>query len=452
MYLLAIDVVNILIKVAQFLLGLSFLVAIHELGHMLTAKWFGMRVEKYAIGFPPKIIGKQIGETEYMIGAVPLGGFVKISGMVDESLDTNMLNEPPKPYEFRAKPAWQRLIVMLGGVIVNVLAGIILFILIFYIYGEKYLPAKEVKYGVEVSEAGEQMGFRDGDKIIKVNGKVIDEFDEIYNPNLLMDNGTYYTVERNGQLVDVKLPANTIDLLSAKKKGAAQTSFIEPRAPFMIAKVEKGSAADKVGIQKGDRIIEAAGRSIHYYQELQAVLLENAGKKTPLVIEREGKTITLTPTLGSIEEKANKGILGILPQFLFKNGTHEYSLAQSIPLGTQKAFNIVILNIKGFAKIFRGEASLSNSLGGPVTIANLFGGPWEDFWSIVAMLSMVLAFMNLLPIPALDGGHVMFLTYEMITGQKPSDKFLENAQKVGMVLLLGLMVFAFGNDIYKLFT
>ncbi len=437
----AAEILDFFITVAQFLLGLSFLVAIHEFGHMLTAKWFGMRVEKYAIGFPPKIIGKQIGETEYMIGAVPLGGFVKISGMVDESLDTNKLNEPPQPYEFRAKPAWQRLIVMLGGVIVNVLAGIIIFVLLLYFNGERYLLADDAKYGIVATEVGQQIGLKDGDKIVKVNGQAIQEFDEINNPDILLgSNQITYTINRDGKLIDIVPPANLLDEITKKNEPIA----VE-RSPFAVIGVRK-EAAVKAGLKAGDKIVQVAGKPVQYYHEFQKALQSNIGKVTPVVVKRGNQDVTLQVPVNK------KGQLGIEVKSLLNYNTRNYSLAESIPKGTQKAFNVIVLNIKGFGKIFRGEIKASNAVSGPIGIASLFGGSWVMFWSLVGMLSMVLAFMNLLPIPALDGGHVMFLTYEIVTGQKPSDKFLENAQKVGMVLLLGLMVYAFGNDIYKLFT
>lgn len=432
----------------QLVLGLTILVGLHELGHMLTAKWFGMRVEKYAIGFPPKVFSKQIGETEYMLGAVPLGGFVKISGMIDESMDTAAMAEAPKPYEFRSKPAWQRLIVMMGGIIVNVLTGILIYIILTYKYGEAYLPAAEAKYGIAVSKEGKQIGLQDGDKIVKVNGKPIQEFDEIYNMDVLMDAGSYYTVERGGQLRDVPIPPNLMELMSEKKKDREQALFAVPRETFAVEQVVAGSAAAKAGLKSGDQIVKVGDRSTQFFHELQAALLANAGKPTKLEVIRNGKPITLQ---ANVQED---GTLGFIRKPMLNYATRQFTLAESIPKGTEQAFNVILLNIKGFGKIFRGEVSASKSLSGPIGIAQVFGDTfnWVKFWTVVAMLSMVLAFMNFLPIPALDGGHVMFLTYEMVTGQKPSDKFLENAQKVGMVLLLGLMAFAIFNDVFKLFA
>ncbi|MDX5345695.1 MAG: RIP metalloprotease RseP [Hymenobacteraceae bacterium] len=434
---------SILVMAGQLILGLTILVGLHELGHMLTAKWFGMRVEKYAIGFPPKVVSKQIGETEYMIGAIPLGGFVKISGMVDESLDTANLSQEPEPWEFRAKPAWQRLIVMMGGIIVNVITGIIIFIALTYNYGERYLPAKEVKYGVEANELGEKVGFQDGDKIVKINGKEFDEFYDIYKPEVLLGRSTVYTVERNGKLVDVNLPPNFVDLM-ADAQGAP---FVEERAPFEVGRVLSGRPAASAGLEEGDRIVAVNGKETPFFHEFRAALQEQKGQKVTLTVLRNEETITLPVT---VEEE---GTIGFVQNPLLDYGVREYNLAQSIPIGTEKAFSVITTNIKGFGKIFRGEASASKSLSGPIGIAQIFGDTfsWQNFWFITGMLSMVLAFMNFLPIPALDGGHVMFLTYEMVSGRKPSDRFLENAQKVGMVLLLGLMAFAIFNDVFKLF-
>jgi regulator of sigma E protease len=429
--------------VGQLILGLTILVGLHELGHMLTAKWFGMRVEKYAIGFPPKVVSKQIGETEYMIGAIPLGGFVKISGMIDESLDTAAISEAPKPYEFRAKPAWQRLIVMMGGILVNVITGILIFIWLTFQYGDPYLPAKEVKFGIVPNELGTQMGFRTGDKIVKINGKPFENFEEIYKPDVLLSKNGYYTVNRGGQEVNVPIPLDLMDRMADNKD---QIRFVDVILPFKVGKVEKNRPAEKAGLQMDDKIVKVGNTPTPYFHLLQKALLAHKGQTTPILVERNGRLITLK---ADVDEK---GLLGFKPEPLLRYSKIEYTLAEAIPVGTDKAFSIITANIKGFAKIFRGEVSASKSLSGPIGIAQVFGDTftWQNFWFITGMLSMVLAFMNFLPIPALDGGHVLFLTYEMVSGQKPSDKFLENAQKVGMVLLLGLMAFAIFNDVFKL--
>jgi len=429
--------------VGQLILGLTILVGLHELGHMLAAKWFGMRVEKYAIGFPPKVFGKKIGETEYMLGLIPLGGFVKISGMVDESMDTDSLKEEPKPWEFRSKPAWQRLIVMMGGIIVNVITGIVIYIALTYSYGEQYIPAKEVKYGVVANELGKDIGFRTGDRIVAVNGRELEKFEEVYSMEALLGRNAYYTVEREGERVDLKVPVDLMDRLADRED---RMLFVQPRQPFKVGQVLAGSAADKAGLQEGDYITMVNGEPVKFFHEFQQTLQQNAGKAVTMVVEREGKPIKLQANV------SEEGTIGFQPVQLLQLATRDYSLGEAIPLGTEQAFGVITANLKGFGKIFRGEVSASKSLSGPIGIAQIFGDTfsWYKFWSITAMLSMVLAFMNFLPIPALDGGHVVFLTYEMISGRKPSDNFLENAQKVGMVLLLGLMAFAVFNDVFKI--
>ncbi|MCX2738725.1 RIP metalloprotease RseP [Pontibacter anaerobius] len=434
---------DILIMVGQLILGLTILVGLHELGHMLTAKWFGMRVEKYAIGFPPKVFGKKIGETEYMLGLIPLGGFVKISGMVDESMDTEALKEEPKPWEFRAKPAWQRLIVMMGGIIVNVITGIVIFIALTYTYGEEYIPAKEVKYGIVANDLGKEIGFQTGDKVVAVNGKELEKFEDIRSMEALLGSNSYYTVERNGQLVDLKVPVDLMDKLADKKNEAF---FVEPRLPFKVGQVVKGSAAAKAGLQPDDYITMINGQSVKFFHEFQESMQANKGKAVTMTVERDEKLVKLKAEVGE------DGTIGFQAVPLLQTATREYSLGEAIPMGTDQAFGVITANLKGFGKIFRGEVSASKSLSGPIGIAQIFGDTfnWYKFWSITGMLSMVLAFMNFLPIPALDGGHVVFLTYEMISGRKPSDNFLENAQKVGMVLLLGLMAFAIFNDVFKI--
>lgn len=426
----------------QLILGLTILVGIHELGHMLAAKWFGMRVEKYAIGFPPKLVSKQVGETEYMIGMIPLGGFVKISGMVDESLDTASLSQEPQPWEFRAKPAWQRLIVMMGGIIFNVITGIIIFAGLTYLYGESYLLAKDVKYGIVTSEIGKEMGLRDGDKIVAVNGKPLVEFQDVYNPDVILGRNGSYTVDRAGQQVQVPVPTNLIDKLA----DGDRMGFIAAREPFAVKSVKPKTPASAAGLEPGDRITKIGNQPIQFYHELTQELQKNKGKAVALEVSRGGQTKTLQATVDE------DGTIGFYPEMLLPRATREYGLLAAIPVGAEKAFSVITTNIKGFAKIFRAEVSASKALSGPIGIAQIYGGNfnWINFWAMTAMLSMVLAFMNFLPIPALDGGHVMFLTYEMISGRKPSDKFLENAQKVGMVLLLGLMAFAIFNDFFKL--
>jgi len=332
---------------------------------------------------------------------------------------------------------------MMGGIIVNVLVGILIFTIITYNYGESYLPASEAKYGILPNDLGKQMGFQTGDKIVKINGKPFQNFDEVYDQDVLLSRGGFYTVERNGQLIDIKVPVDLMDKMA--DKGDAR--FVETIFPFKVGQVVSKENASKAGLQEGDKFVSVNGKPTPYFHEFQEALKANSGKKVPMVINRKGEEKTLNVQVDQ------DGKIGFAPVPGLKFATREYSFVEAIPAGTKQAFGIVTANIKGFGKIFRGEVSASKSLSGPIGIAKVFGGQfqWLKFWSIVGMLSMVLAFMNFLPIPALDGGHVMFLTYEMVSGRKPSDKFLENAQKVGMVLLLGLMAFAVFNDVFKLF-
>lgn len=431
--------------VAQLILGLSILVGLHELGHLLTAKMFGMRVEKFSIGFPPKIIGFKWGETEYSIGAVPLGGFVKISGMVDESMDTEQLSSEPQPWEFRSKPAWQRLIVMLGGIIVNVITGVLIFVALVYQRGETYFSRDQVvENGIVAYDIAKGIGFQTGDKVLDINGRPYVSLSDLSSGEALLSSGGFYTVERNGETIQIEIPRGFINSFSNEE---SMGNFLSIRFPFTVGEVSKDGAAAKVGLQAGDKIIAVNGQPIQYFDELQGALAATKGKEATILIEREGQKLEkMTPV-------SAEGTIGIQANSLLEPVVRKYSIGESISKGTAKAFGVVIVNAKALGKMFTGEVSAKN-VSGPIGMAKIYGSKWDwvKFWSITGLISMILAFMNLLPIPALDGGHVMFLLYEMISGQAPSDKFLENAQKVGMVLLLALMVFAIGNDILKLFT
>lgn len=434
-----------LIMVGQLLLGLSILVGLHELGHLLTAKMFGMRVEKFSIGFPPKIAGFQWGETEYSIGAIPLGGFVKISGMVDESMDTAQLSSEPQPWEFRAKPAWQRLIVMLGGIIVNVVTGIIIFVVLVYNNGETYFSRDQIiENGIVAYEYGEAIGFQTGDRVLDINGETYQGLNDLSSGSALLSENGYYTIDRNGEQLKIEIPRGFINTFDSEE---SFDKFIEIRFPFEVGAVDKGSAAEAAGIQAGDKILAVNGKPVNYFDEMQSVL-QDAKNQTAQVVRQTG---TGTDTLSiAVSEEARIGI-AIKP--LIEPVRREYGIGEAFAKGTSRAFGVVIVNAKALGKMFTGEVSAKN-VSGPIGMAKIYGASWDwvKFWSITGLISMILAFMNLLPIPALDGGHVMFLLYEMISGRAPSDKFLENAQKVGMVILLALMVFAIGNDILKLFS
>ncbi len=435
---------EVLIMVGQLLLGLSILVGLHEWGHMVAAKSFGMRVEKFSIGFPPKIWAKQMGETEYSIGAIPLGGFVKITGMIDESLDTKSLSEEPKPYEFRAKPAWQRLIVMLGGIIVNVITGIIIFIFIAFADGETYLPKNELnKHGIVAYDLGEQLGFETGDKIINVNGREYEKFSDIIGAEVLMGSNVYFTVDRFGEEVRIEMPNDFVERLSEKNA----PPVIAPRNVFSVGEILDGSNAQKAGLLAGDKITAINGSEVRYFDQLRSALDTLKLKTIDATVARNGDEINLPIAV------SEEGMIGFRPVVENNFVTREFSFGEAVGVGTVRAFSVVWLNIQGINKMVKGEVSARKSMAGPIRIATMFGGTWDwsRFWYLVGLLSMVLAFMNFLPIPALDGGHVVFLTWEIVSGRKPSDKFLEGAQKVGMVVLLSLMAFVIINDTISLF-
>jgi regulator of sigma E protease len=443
---------DIMVMVGQLILALSILVGVHEAGHLLAAKFFGMRVEQFSIGFPPKIFGFKYGETVYSIGAIPLGGFVKISGMIDESLDLKKMEEEPKPYEFRAKPAWQRLIVMLGGIIVNVVTGILIFIALTFYLGESYVSISEVnKYGIVPGKLGKEIGFELGDKVIAINGEAVEKFKDLTKPDYLLENNSYYTVVRGSEKIDLPIPADFIENFSRED---ADKDFIMPIYPFLIGDITKDRGAEKAGLKPKDKITKIAGSPIKFYHEFSNEVAKYAGQTVVIDIERPmDKDMDTFTELQFEVEVGEDTIVGISAVPIIESTTMEYGFMESIPRGTSKAFNVVWVNAKAFGKMFKGELSPTKSLRGPLGIMEAFGPTWDwiRFWTLTGLISMVLAFMNLLPIPALDGGHVVFLMYEIISGRKPSDKFLENAQKVGMVLLLGLMVFVFFNDIVQMF-
>ncbi|TAE69076.1 MAG: RIP metalloprotease RseP [Bacteroidetes bacterium] len=430
------------IMITQLILGLSLIVGLHELGHLLAAKWFGIRVEKFSIGFPPKIFGVKWGDTEYSFGLIPLGGFVKIAGMMDESFDKEQLEQPVKPDEFRSKPAWQRLIVMIGGVTINVITGIMMFIGLSYFVGESYLPAKEVKYGIVAHESAQRIGLETGDKIIKINGKSFDKFDDVLSPEVLLASKGNYTIDRNGKEIVIDLPTNLVEKLSSKNP----QPFIEPQMPFAIGMVLPNSGAEKAGLKEGDEIIEANGKKIVYFHQFQKVKENIKQKEINIKIKRKDKEIDLKVIIDK------DGNLGFRPKFNLDYKQNYFGITESITKGTQQAFGSVWYNIQGMGKLFRGEVS-TRAVSGPIGIAQVFGQKWDwvRFWRILGILSMWIAFMNMLPIPILDGGHVVFLMYEMISGRKPSDKFMEVALTFGFILIMGLMVFAIANDLFNLF-
>ena len=435
------------IMAAQLLLGLSILVVLHEFGHFIAARAFGMRVEKFYLFFDAwgvKLFSYKKGDTEYGVGWLPLGGYVKISGMMDESMDKEMMKEPPKSWEFRAKPAWQRLIVMLGGVTVNVFLGMFIFSMMTFGYGEKYLPADQLKHGIVPLELGIELGLQVGDKVLSINGEQVERFTDLLSSDAYLGETVYLNVERKGRMIDIKLPSDFVLKLSENKE--KQNIFIEKRMTFFIAAVVPNSNAAKAGLEANDIILEVNGNDIRFYDEFVTSLNDNKGEQINLKIKRGDADLSM---YAQVDENGKLGFQPMTNDFEYV--VNRYGLGASILKGSAKSWELLILNIKGFGKIFRGDISFSDSVAGPIGIATIYGGTWDwqKFWMITGILSMILAFMNILPIPALDGGHVLFLSFEAISGRKLSDKFLENTQVIGMVFLLALMTFVIGNDIWK---
>jgi regulator of sigma E protease len=437
---------TVIIMIAQMLLGLSILVLLHEWGHFAAARAFNIRVEKFYVFFDAwgkKLFSIKKGDTEYGIGWLPLGGYVKITGMVDESLDTAQLKSAPEPYEFRSKPAWQRLIVMLGGVTVNAILGVIIFAGILMYWGEKFIPNSELKHGIVASELAQEVGLQTGDKLVSINGDPIIKFDEIMGSKVLLGDDVAISVNRNGEQVDIVLPNDfTKRLLNAEK-----SSFVLPRMAFKVGEVMSGMPAAEAGLMTGDEIKAINGAPIGFFDELQATLQEFKGQSIEMEVLRAGQ-----PNILSIAV-SDAGTIGFYPELeAMETSFKKYGFFESIPAGATLAWNVVADNIKGFGKVFSGDIPVEKSLGGPIAIAKkMYGGVWDwyRFWMTTGLLSMILAFMNLLPIPALDGGHVVFLLIEMVIRRPVGEKVMLVAQYVGMILVISLMVFAFGNDIWQ---
>jgi len=454
MNFLAINWVNVGLQAGQLLLALSLLVILHEFGHYITAKWFKCRVEKFFLFFDPwfALVKKKVGDTVYGIGWLPLGGYVKISGMMDESMDKEQLKQPPKEWEFRSKPAWQRLIVMLGGVIMNILVAFVIYAFILMIWGEKKIPTASMKYGVHVVDSTlQKIGIRNGDKIISVDDEPIDDYERMRRKILL---GSTMTVLRNGKEVKLDLPVDLIGQL-VENKNKDISGFIEPRKPAMVLMVADTSKAYRAGLRVNDLVVGVDSTRLEFFDELQNILGKSRNKTVTLIVVRDGKEFGLPIPVSS------EGKLGFLPYGTpgdyqrmdslgwLKFNVTKYSFFAAFPAGVRKAGTELKFYIDQFKKILNPKTGGYKGLSGFKGMSRLFNKyewEWEQFWTMTAFLSIVLAFMNLLPIPALDGGHVMFTLYEMITRRKPNEKFLEYAQIAGIVLLLGLMLYANGND------
>ena len=438
-------------QVFYLILSLSILVVLHEFGHYITAKWFGCRVEKFYLFFNPyfSLVKKKIGETEYGIGWLPLGGYVKISGMIDESMDKDAMKLPPQPHEFRSKPAWQRLIIMLGGIIVNVLLAFIIYAMVLFVWGEQKVPVSSVKSGIWLQDSVlYDLKIRNGDRIVAVDGQPIEYFEDI-QPKILL--GKSITIERDDQQINIDMPVNFIERLVESKRKTGM--LLMQRLPSYIGEYSPKDTSNgkKAGLQPLDKIIAIDSMPVNYYDDISRILAGKKNVKVDLKILRNGTTMAVAAQVNA-DGKIGLPILSFMQYDslgVFKVETKKYGFFEALPAGVSMAMSKLKYYIDQFKLILQPETGAYKGLGGFKAMGSIFPtewGEWEAFWRITGFLSIILAFMNLLPIPALDGGHVVFTLVEMISGRKPSDKFLEYAQVVGMVLLLGLMLFANGND------
>jgi len=448
--LLAINWNSIGLQAGQLILSLSILVILHELGHFIPAKIFGCRVEKSYLFFDPwfSLVKKKIGDTIYGIGWLPLGGYVKIAGMVDESMDKEQLKQPAQPWEFRSKPAWQRLIIMIGGVTVNVLLAFFIYAMILFKWGETKLPMSSLNNGIWIVDTViNEIGLHNGDKIVSVNDEKVAYFDNI-NSSLML--GDHMDITRDGQPMRLAIPVNIIEKIVEKGK---RSTLLMPRVPCIVGEVGAGTAAEKNGLLANDKIIGIDSFKIDFFDQVKPLIAQRAGDSVQLHIIRSGKSLVLNsvinpdtsigffPAVPSLAEMKDQG--------LYTFETKNFSFLASFPAGVKKAGEKLSSYVSQFKKILNPSTGAYKGLGGFKSMGSIFPKyewDWEAFWNITAFFSIALAFMNLLPIPALDGGHVLFTIYEMVTGRKPNEKFLEYAQIVGMALLFGLMIYANAND------
>jgi regulator of sigma E protease len=451
MNVLAINWPNVGLQAGQLLLALSILVILHEFGHYITARWFKCRVEKFFLFFDPwfALVKKKVGDTVYGIGWLPLGGYVKIAGMIDESMDKEAMKQPPKEWEFRSKPAWQRLIVMLGGIIMNVLVAFVIYAFILMVWGERNTPMSSVKNGIWVTDSVMiKLGFQNGDKIISVNGDSIKYFEDVQLKVLI--GGRDVLLERNGKVEKLELPVDLIDKLITRKD--KKRVLITERLPAIVGEysAKDTSNGKKAGLQPFDKIISVNDQPVSFIDEINAVGAKNKNGVVTVKVLRSGDTLLLT---NKVSEEGRLGLALLKDEQYDSLGiydviTKKYGFFAAFPAGVRKSGEKLQSYIDQFKLILNPETGAYKGVGGFKAMGSIFPTywSWEAFWNITAFLSIILAFMNLLPIPALDGGHVMFTLYEMITKRKPNEKFMEYAQIAGMVFLLGLMLYANGND------
>lgn len=448
MTILAIDWGSVGIKALQFILSFSILVTLHEMGHFFPAKWFKCRVEKFYLFFNPwfSLFKKQKGETEYGIGWIPFGGYVKISGMMDESMDKEQMKLPPQPHEFRSKKAWQRLIIMVGGVVVNVVLAIVIFIGIAWVWGEEFIPPQKAIYGVYADKLGKQIGLKDGDNIIAVAGKPLENIDAV-EAEIVLKEAKEITIVRDGKEMNIAIPEGFVRQLNKNKLD----SFVTVQFPFIIDSITDKVKINAGNLQKNDKVIAFNNKPMNYFMEYLEIKKDLKNVNVPITVLRNNKD-TITAQININGE--GRTFLGFTtPDKILGTTVKSYTFTEAVPAGFKKCFQTLDRYITGLKQLFTGKAKASESLGSVISIGNTFPGvwDWQKFWSLTGIFSIILAFMNILPIPALDGGHALFTIIEMITGRKPSDKFMEVSQTVGMVLLLGLMAYALGLDVWRIF-
>ena len=437
---------DILIQASQFILSLSLLIVLHELGHFIPAKIFKTRVEKFYLFFDPwfSIFKKKVGETEYGIGWLPLGGYVKIAGMIDESMDKEQMKQPPQPWEFRSKPAWQRLIIMIGGVTVNVILAIMIYAGMMMYYGEQYIPIENVKYGITADSTAQAIGLRNGDRIIEVDGKRIERFSEIPLEILLGDEGKIL-LERDGETMELVISeTDKRDLIKSR------SSLVGVRIPYVVGDFTEDSPAKLAGLEIGDSIVGLNGEEMAFFDEYLAAVPKHAGDSIALNVIRGSTPVSIGMM---VPESGRIGVYSKAVSSYIDYESHRYGFIEAIPAGLNKSFTVLGDYIRQFKLILNPETEAYKEVGGFLMIAQQYGTSWDwqRFWGFTAFLSIMLAFLNILPIPALDGGHVVFVLWEMISGHKPSEKILEYAQVAGFVILMGLILLANGNDILRLF-
>jgi len=434
MTLLAIDWAGVGVKAAQFILSFSILVILHELGHFLPARWFGCRVDKFYLFFDPwfSLWKKKKGDTEYGLGWIPFGGYVKIAGMIDESMDKEQM--------------WQRLIIMICVVLVNVVLAIVIFIGITWVWGEEYLPVKNLKNGIVADSLAKSIGIKDGDNVVGIDGKPLEAFG-ILEAEMVLNDAKVLQITRNDSAFDLKVPEGFTKKLA---KVANETSLVMPRYPAIVDSVSSTAVFTKDALLKNDQLIAFNNKPFLFYHEFDQLKKGYEDSIVSLTVLRGADTVDVRV---KVNEKGKLGFFGRSPLVLYGTNTKTYGFFESIPVGFNKTWETLDRYVTGIKQIFTGKVAASDSLGSVISIGNTFPGTWdwERFWTLTGMFSIILAFMNILPIPALDGGHALFTLYEMITKRKPSDKFMEYAQMVGMVLLLSLMVYALGLDFWRLF-